>query len=218
MVSLIGFKQEEVYKQELLFWQFKCILTELNIDDSIDLLKLRTKSFLQPIHIKYLEGIKSSDKLANLYLNKINKIPYSDNIELKLGIKYGRIQFIFRYITNNNINIEQMCEYLGEFGSPNLFKIYKHKYQNDINKFTFIINDLIFWSLFYDNSIMWENIVNQEAYFHLINTDYIINKMNDILPGKMKCNGKKINKYEFKNNYYVLLESRIRGWCYNLLN
>lgn len=218
MVSLIGFKQDEILEQEILFWQFKCILAELNIDDNIDLIKTKTNSFLQPIHIKYLEGIKSSDKLANLYLNKINTIPYSDNIELKLGIKYGRIQFIFRYITNNNINIEQMCEYLGEFGSPNLFKIYKHKYQHDINKLTFIINDLIFWSLFYDNSIMWENIINQEAYFHLINTDYIINKMNDILPSKMKCNGKKINKYEFKNNYYVLLESRIRDWCYNLLN
>ena len=218
MVSLIGFKQDEILEQEILFWQFKCILTELNIDDNIDLIKTKTNSFLQPIHIKYLEGIKSSDKLANLYLNKINKIPYSDNIVLKLGIKYGRIQFIFRYITNNNINIEQMCEYLGEFGCTNLFKIYKHKYQHDINKLTFIINDLIFWSLFYDNSIMWENIINQEAYFHLINTDYIINKMNDILPGKMKCNGKKINKYEYKNNYYVLLESRIRNWCYNLLN
>ena len=80
MVSLIGIKEDEILKQEILFWQFKCILTELNIDDNIDLLKTKTNSFLQPVHIKYLEGIKKSDKYANLYLNKVGKIPYSDNI------------------------------------------------------------------------------------------------------------------------------------------
>lgn len=218
MVSVIGINQYEQYNKEILFWQFKSILAELNINDLGDYAKLNLQPRLNETHITYLDAIKSSDKLANKLLNKRIKIPYYDNIELKLGIKYGKIQFIFRYITINNIKIEQMCEYLGQFGCPNLFKIYKHKYQHDISKLTFIINNLVFWSIFYDNSIMWENIINQESYFHLINTDYIINKMNEVLPGKMKCNHKKINKYEYENNYYVLLETRIREWCYNLLN
>ena len=63
-----------------------------------------------------------------------------------------------------------------------------------------------------------EDIISQEKLFNLINTEYIINKMNNVLPGKMKCNDNKISKYEYRNNYYVLLEKRIRGWCYNLLN